>query len=220
MSRERDRIVKRLEKNPVQECNRIQKKFYPELFSKFEQVKDPRHSSYIEYSSRELLGTVYYKGIAGIVSMQGMTREFNDETVAGNLYSFMDSKAKEYLPHGVTVNEFLERLDPSELEEIQSDIVYKMIRRKTFDDAKVLGRWLVLVDGSELDEGKTKKNENYLSRCYNKGKDNEFIKYHRSVLEAKIYFGNDLVCSIATESIENSAEYNEKKLSEEEIKQD
>ena len=78
-----------------------------------------------------MLGTVYYKGIAGISSMQGMTREFNNETVAGNLYSFMGSKEKEYLPHGVTVNEFLERLDPLELEEIQSDIVYKMIRRKT-----------------------------------------------------------------------------------------
>lgn len=220
MSRERDRIAKRLEKNPVQECNRIQKKFYPELFSKFEQVTDPRHSSYIEYSSREMLGTVYYKGIAGISSMQGMTREFNNETVTANLYSFMGSKAKEYLPHGVTVNEFLERLAPMELEEIQSDIVYRMIRRKTFNDAKILGKWLVLVDGSELDEGNIKKNDNYLSRCYNRGERNEFTKYHRSVLEAKIYLGNNLVCSMATETIENSVEYNEKKLSEEEIKQD
>ena len=167
-----------------------------------------------------MLGTVYYKGIAGISSMQGMTRNFNDDTVVKNLYRFMGSDSRKYLPHGVTVNEFLERLEPLELEEIQSDIAYKMIRRKTFDDAKVLGKWLVLVDGSELDEGNTKKNENYLSRCYNKGKENEFIKYHRSVLEAKIYFGNNLVCSIATEPIENSAEYNEKKLSEEEIKQD
>lgn len=220
MSRERDRITKRLEKNPAQECNKIQQKFYPELFLKFGQVTDPRHSSYIDYSSKVMLGTVYYKGIAGISSMQGMTREFNDEIVAKNLYHFMGSSPKEYLPHGVTVNEFLERLDPAELEKIQSDIVYQMIRRKTFDDAKVLGKWLVLVDGSELDEGNTKKNENYLSRCYNRGKENEFTKYHRSVLEAKIYFGNNLVCSIATETIENSAEYNDKKLSEEEMKQD
>ena len=220
MSRERERIAKRIEKNPVVECNKIQQKFYPELFSKFGQVKDPRHSSYIDYSSKVMLGTVYYKGIAGISSMQGMTRNFNDDTVVKNLYRFMGSDSRKYLPHGVTVNEFLERLEPLELEEIQSDIAYKMIRRKTFDDAKVLGKWLVLVDGSELDEGNTKKNENYLSRCYNKGKENEFIKYHRSVLEAKIYFGNNLVCSIATEPIENSAEYNEKKLSEEEIKQD
>ena len=69
MSRERDRIIKKLEKNPSQECNKIQQKFYPELFSKFGQVTDPRHSSYTEYSSREMLGTVYYKGIAGISSM-------------------------------------------------------------------------------------------------------------------------------------------------------
>ena len=117
-----------------------------------------------------MLGTVYYKGIAGISSMQGMTREFNNDAVAKNLYHFMGSNPKEYLPHGVTVNEFLERLDPSELEEIQSDIVYRMIRRKTFDDAKVLGKWLVLIDGSELDEGNTQKNEQYLTRCYNKGK--------------------------------------------------
>lgn len=220
MSRERERIIKKLEKNPSQECNKIQQKFYPELFLKFDQITDPRHSSYIDYSSKVMLGTMYYKGIAGISSMQRMTREFNDETVAKNLYYFMGSSTKKYLPHAVTVNEFLERLDPTELEEIQSDIVYRMIRRKTFDDAKVFGKWLVLIDGTELDEGNTKKNENYLSRCYNRGKENEFTKYHRGGLEAKIYLGNDLVCSMATETIENSAEYNEKKLSEEEIKQD
>lgn len=39
-------------------------------------------------------------------------------------------------------------------------------------------------------------------------------------MEAKIYFGNNLVCSIATETIENLANYNEKKQNEEEIKQD
>ena len=48
MSRERDRIAKRREKNPIVECNRVQRKFYPELFSKFEQVTDPRHGSYID----------------------------------------------------------------------------------------------------------------------------------------------------------------------------
>lgn len=123
MSRERDRIAKKMEKNPVVECNKIQKKFYPELFKKFEQITDPRNKSYIEYSAREMLGTIYYKGIAGISSMQEMTRVFNDENVVKNLYTFMGTSPKEYLPHGVTENEFLERLEPTELENIQSDIV-------------------------------------------------------------------------------------------------
>jgi predicted small metal-binding protein len=57
-----------------------------------------------------------------------------------------------------------------------------------------------------------------LSRCYNKGESSEFVKYHRSVLEAKIYFGNDIVCSIASETIENSEEYINQ--SDETVKQD
>ena len=44
------------------------------------------------------------------------------------------------------------------------------------------------------------------------------MKYHRSVLEAKLYLGNNFVCSIATKSIQNSQEYI--RQNEEKIKQD
>ena len=218
MSREQDRCKRRLEKNPIVECNRIQKKFYPELFQKFSEVEDPRHRSYIQYSARTMLGALYFKNIGGIDSMQQMTRKFNDETVVKNLYSFLGEKGQDYLPHGVTVNEFLEKLEPKELENIQKDIVYSMIRRKTFDDARVLKKWQIIIDATELDEGYQQKNEYYLSRCYNRGKENEFQKYHRSMLEAKIYLGNNLVCSIASEPIENGEDYG--KQSEEKVKQD
>ena len=93
-----------------------------------------------------------------------------------------------------------------------------MIRRKTFEDARVLKKWQVIIDATELDEGYQKKNDSYLSRCYNWGKADEVIKYHRSMLEAKLYLGNNLVCSIASEPIENSEEYINQ--SEEKIKQD
>lgn len=68
--------------------------------------------------------------------MQEMNRRFNDDKVVENLY-FLEIQ-RDYLPHGVTENEFLERLNPEELEEIQKDIAYTMIRRKTFNDARVL----------------------------------------------------------------------------------
>ena len=76
-------------------------------------------------------------------------------------------------------------------------------------------RWQIIIDATELDEGYQKKNEYYLSRCYNRGEADEFTKYHRSVLEAKLYLGNNLVCSIASEAIQNSEEYinqSEKKI--------
>lgn len=150
MGREKARAAKRLEKNPVAECNKIQKKFYPELFFRFGETKDPRNNSYTEYSNREMLGILYYKALAEIESMQAMTRDFNDDKVVGNLYRFIGSAEKEYLPHHVTLNEYLEKLEPVELEKIRDDLVNKMIRRKTFDGAKVLKHWLVIVDGTEL----------------------------------------------------------------------
>lgn len=93
-----------------------------------------------------------------------------------------------------------------------------MIRRKTFDNARVLKKWQDDCRATELDEGYQKKNEHYLSRCYNRGEDNEYLKYHRSVLEAKICFGENLVCSIASETIENSENYINQ--SDEAVKQD
>lgn len=101
MSREQERIRKKLEKNPVAECNKIQKRFYPGLFSKFAGVKDPRHQSYIDYSAKTMLGSLYYKCIGGLSSMQEMTRKFNDEKLVENLYTFLGEYEQEYLPHGV-----------------------------------------------------------------------------------------------------------------------
>lgn len=150
--------------------------------------------------------------------MQEMSRRFNDDKVVENLYFFFGDTKRDYLSHGVTENEFLERLNPEELEEIQKDIAYTMIRRKTFDDARVLKKWQIIIDATERDEGYQKKNDYYLSRCYNRGESNECTKYHRSVLEAKLYLGHNLLCSIATETIQNSEEYISQ--SEAKVKQD
>ena len=181
--------IKKLEKNPIRELNKIQNKYYSQLFWRFAQTKDPRHPSYITYTNRMMLGTLYYKGIAGIDSMQEMTDQFNDDGVSKNLPVFMGETPGEYVPHHVTENEYLERLDPMELEEIKQDLDYQMIRRRCFEDARYKKRWLVIVDGTQLYCGQRKLNEQCLERCCNKGTDKEITLYHRDVLEAKIFFG-------------------------------
>ena len=169
-----------------------------------------------------MLGTLYYKGIAGIDSMQEMTEKFNDEAVSKNLSVFMGETAKEYVPHHVTENAYLERLDPKELEEIKQDLVYHLIRKRCFEDARYKKKWLVIVDGTQLYCGRRKLNEHCLERCSNKGTDKEITLYHRDVLEAKIYFGEKLVASIGSEFIENNGEDRKRQegMNAEEIKQD
>ena len=222
MSREQERIRRKLENNPVAECNKIRKKYCPELFQNFAATKDPRHQSYIEYSNKELLGTLFYKGIAGIESMQSMTCEFNKEDVTENLFRFMGVREKPYLPHGVTVNEYLERLEPEELQKVQQKQVCELIRRKTFDNARFQKKWLVIVDGTQTYSGSRRLNAGCLERHYNKGTDEETVNYHCDVLEAKIVFGESLIISVASEFIENNGEdaESQKDMSEEKRKQD
>ena len=188
MGRKEERIKKQLEKNPIKECNKIQNKFYPELFKAFGETKDPRHASYIEYSNQVMLTSLYYKDICGISSMQEMTRKFNDDVVVKNIYGFINEEDKEYLPHSVTINEYLSKLNPKELGKIRDDIVKKMVRRKTFNDARILGKWLVIVDGTELDNTCVKKNDSYLERCYNKGTADEY-KQEKSYIPWNSLYG-------------------------------
>ena len=222
MSRKQERIRRRLEVNPVVECNKVRSRYCPDLFRDFADTKDPRHQSYTEYSNDELLGTVFYKGIAGIESMQSMTYEFNRESVVDNLYRFMGREGKEYLPHAVTVNEYLERLNPEELQKVLQRQVYGLIRGKAFYDARFQKKWLVIVDGTQLYSGSRKINEGCLERRHHKGTEKETVSYHCDVLEAKIVLGESLIISIASEFIENNGEDAErqKDLSEEKRKQD
>lgn len=222
MSREQERIRRKLEKNPIGECNRIRDKYCPGLFHDFAQAEDPRNQSYTEYAGMELLGAMFYKGIAGLTSMQSMTYEFNQESVARNLCRFMGTKEREYLPHAVTLNEYFERLDPAELQKIQQKQVYGLIRSKAFYDARFQKKWLVIVDGTQTYSGSRKLNDGCLERRYHKGTEEETVNYHCDVLEAKIVFGESLVVSIGSEFIENNGEDAErqKNMSDEQRKQD
>lgn len=222
MGREQDRIRRKLESNPVVECNKIRDRYCPDLFHDFAATKDPRNKSYTEYSNDELLGTMFYKGIAGIESMQSMTYEFNQERVVENLYRFMGRKEKEYLPHAVTANEYFKRLSPNELQKVQQKQVCGLIRSKNFYDARFQKKWLVIVDGTQTYSGTRRLNDGCLERRYHKGTEEETVNYHCDVLEAKIVFGESLIVSIASEFIENNGEDAERQkgLSEEKRKQD
>lgn len=96
------------------------------MFEQFSQVDDPRHQGYIDHPIRLMLGTIYYKCIAGITSTREMTNQFNKENVANNIRKFLGEKDGEYLPHGVTINELIERLNP---EELKQDCEIKAFKR-------------------------------------------------------------------------------------------
>ena len=79
MGRKQDHKAAKREANVVAELCRVQKKYILELFDLFESTPASRNQSYITYTNRMMLGQMFFKGIAEIASMQGMTQAFNDK---------------------------------------------------------------------------------------------------------------------------------------------
>lgn len=222
MGRSEIRDSRSIEVSAIHALEDIRKKFVPSLFKQFSEVADPRDTRYITYSGKTMLSQIYFKNLLGIISMQGMTDYFNDKVVSGNVYSLIAEQPSDYLPHHVTENEYLERLDPDELRKIIYTIDYSLIRRKTFDDAKYFKKWLVLIDATQTYSGGRQINGNCLERHYKNDDGKETINYHTDILEAKLYLGNGRVVSLASEFIENSPDDKKRHLhmSQDKIKQD
>lgn len=221
MKRKEARLLKRLEKEPVKALAESQKHYYPELFKRLNEVNDPRDKRYILYSNATLLGTGITKNICGISSMRQMTARFNDDNCIRNISVFVGNEHEE-LPHYVTMNDYLKRLEPGELQKVRKDIIYRLIRRKSFDAARFHKKWLVIVDATWLQTYTEKKDDFCLHREYKQEDGKTRNLWYRMALEAKIVLDEDLIVSLDTEFIENSAEdeRRQKGMNAEQIKQD
>lgn len=81
MKRKEQRLLKKLEKEPVKGLNNTQKHFYADLQNRLNAVDDPRDNRYTTYSCATLLGMGLVKNLCGITSMQRMTAVFTMRTV-------------------------------------------------------------------------------------------------------------------------------------------
>jgi len=207
MTRAEIREIKRTIQNEIKEFLKIQAHYFPNLIRDIKKVMDGRNQSYITYEIEVIIYMMILKNICSIESMQEMNDAFNEDGCVKNLYRILGLEEKDYLPHYVTVNECLSKLDNAELEKIRKSMIYSLIRKKSFDSAKFLGKsWLVIVDATQLFSFRERHCEHCLTKTFNKGTDQESTIYYHQVLEAKIVLADDMVVSIATEFIENETE--------------
>lgn len=207
MTRAEKREIKRKIQNEIKEFLKIQAHYFPSLIQDIKKIMDGRNQSYITYEIEVIIYMMILKNICSIESMQEMNEAFNEDGCVKNLYKILGLEEKDYLPHYVTVNECLSKLDNKELEKIRKNMIYSLIRKKSFDSAKFLGKyWLVIVDATQLFSFKKRHCEHCLTRTFNKDTEQEHTIYYHQVLEAKIVLDDDMVVSIATEFIENEKE--------------
>ena len=117
----------------------------------------------------------------------------------------------EELPHYDTINDFLSRLNPAELERIRIDMIKKLFKKRCFESYRINGKyWGIAIDGTGIFTFDKKHCEHCLKRerkYIDKETGEEKIKtiYMHHVLETKLIVGN-MVLSVASEFIENESE--------------
>lgn len=168
------------------------------------QVKDPRHQSYITYKQQVLLMTRIVSSIFYISSMRKTSEEFNNRQVIENIGILCREEELEELPYWETVNNYLARLDPEELQEIIYKLVRRLLRMRVFEQSRIRGKyWQIILDGTQLYSSREELPGYYLYRVHNRGTDKEYREYYYYVLEAKLILGEKIVVSIMTEFVEN-----------------
>ncbi len=204
MTRAEKRAIKNQIRNAIKEFLRIQAHYFPDLIEDIKNVMDERNQSYVTYEIEVIIFVMILKNICSIESMQEMNETFNEDTCVKNIYRVLGLEEKDYLPHYVTINECLSRLDNKELEKVRKKMIYGIIRKRSFEYGKFLGeKWLVIVDATQLFSFKERHCEHCLTKTINRGTPEEKTIYYHQVLEAKLVLGDDMIISLATEFIEN-----------------
>jgi hypothetical protein len=207
MTRAETRELRRQLKKEIAEFLKIQHHYFPELIEDIKKIMDTRHQSYITYEIEVIIYMMILKNVCSLASMQEMNDKFNEDECIKNIYKILGLEEREWLPHYVTINECLSKLNTNELEKIRKKMINALIRKKSYDDGKFLGEyWLVIVDGTQLFSFKERHCGHCLTKTFDKGTPEERTIYYHTVLEAKIVFSGDLIVSIATEFIENPVE--------------
>ena len=171
-------------------------------------MKDERNQSYITYDPEIILFVVIMKNVSVIVSMNRMINDFNNDVVIDNIAKSLGYDSLEEIPHYDTINDFLRKLDVSELEKIRDYMIRELFKKRSLEKYRLLDKnWCIAIDGSQLFSFKEKHCEHCLKKEH-KNKDTgeiERITYYHTVLEAKLILGN-MTFSILTEFVENENE--------------
>ena len=177
--------------------------FFPDLIPLLKQVEDPRHQSYITYNNHVLLMTRILSSIFYINSMRSTSGEFNNETVIENIGILCGENLGE-LPYWETINNYLKRFSSDELQKAVWRLVYRLIRSRAFEDARLRGKyWQIILDGTQLYRSRKDLGEHSLFCRKKKGTGEEYTEYYYYVLEAKVVLHEKIQVSILTEFIEN-----------------
>lgn len=188
-----------LEKNfrAFKELLKIIKHYFPNFNHLMSSVSDPRNQSYITYSQEEILFFRILSYCCHFKSMREMNRELNNDNVI-QTSRLLFGKDSEEVPHGDTINNYLEEVSIDQLRHILREMLRDLMKKKFFDGYKINNKYYhMIIDGVEIFSFKKEKINGSIKKEHADGS-----RYYTMMLVAVIERDN-IVIPIDFEPIEN-----------------
>jgi hypothetical protein len=173
--------------------------FFPALNAWIDQIDDPRFPPLVIYHKRFLIWWGLSLFLCKLGSRRQLDYQLNTDgpEVLNNL-NRLAGTAQQTRPVNQTLEYFLERIGSAPLAGLRQRMVQRLIRMKALDDARLQGRFVVLVDGTGYLVFGSKHCDHCLTQRHG-----ETTVYMHQVLEAKLLGPAHTVVSIASEFIDN-----------------
>ena len=141
-----------------------------------------------------ILSSVFYTS-----SMRKSSEEFNSDKVIQNI-GYSCNEELEELQYWETINNYLKRINPDELQNIIIELVKRLIRSRAFEEGRIRNRyWQIVMDGTGLCSSRKELDGKSL---YNKETEEKYTEYLYYILEAKLILRENVVVSIMTEFVD------------------
>jgi hypothetical protein len=173
--------------------------FFPDLNDWLDALPDSRERDAITYETRFLA----WAGLLLFALQLGSRRQLDEafdrysQEALHNLNRLARTQ-QQSLPVHDTLDHFLEHVCWPAFHTLRRKMVQRLLRMKVLDDARLLGCYVVIIDGTGLFSFRERHCDACLEHKHKSG-----TRYHHQVLEAKLLGPAGVVISIGTEFIEN-----------------
>jgi hypothetical protein len=173
--------------------------FFPQFNDWLDDFPDPRDPNRLTYHPRFLLYLGLFLFLCKLSSRRQIDFQLSEvgAAVLANLNRLAGTQ-QTTMPGNQTLDNFLAGIGSAPLAGFRRQLIYRLLRMRVLDDARLQGRYVVLIDGSGYLTFRQRHCEHCLTR-----KSGETTLYMHQVLEAKLVGPGGMVLSIATEFIDN-----------------
>jgi len=173
----------------------------PDLCNWLGHVRDPRDATRTHYGMKKVLWTALLFFLCGARSRRHFRIVSDSPAFLANLNALAEEK-KNSVPHPDTVVGTLERIDPTTLASVPSQIVHVLLRKRMLEDSRLQGRYLLVFDATRVLSSTRRHCPHCLVQRHASGGET----YYHMVLEAKLVTPGGVALSVETEFVENLGE--------------